>query len=67
MQELPLPKIKWKKDDPETLGYSSYSGLDEQGNKWYMTANLECVGVELIDGRKGFGWNEREAWKNAHY
>lgn len=58
-----IPQIKWRKDDPET---GSYSGTDEQGNKWYMTANREWVGVDLKDERNGSGWTIKEAWECAH-
>lgn len=61
-----IPQIKWKEDNPGTLGFSPYSGTDEQGNIWYMTANREWVGVDLTDGLNGSGWTIKEAWECAH-
>ncbi|AFM43564.1 hypothetical protein Desaci_4738 (plasmid) [Desulfosporosinus acidiphilus SJ4] len=66
IEKLKKPDVKWKKDNPGTLGFCPYHGIDVYGNKWSMTANLECVGVELTDGRKGSGWTEREAWERAN-
>jgi hypothetical protein len=56
--------ITWKKDIPGA-DYSSMTGYDENGNKYYTPANMETVGVETPNGKKGFGWTAEEALKNA--
>lgn len=61
---LQMTEIKWTKIHPEDT-YSSSQCFDEQGNKWYMTADQDVIIVTLTDGRNGMGWTTREAWENA--
>lgn len=57
-------KILWTVDHPE-VAYSSLTGFDDAGNKYYQTANREVVGVELTDGRRAQGWTPEEALRAA--
>lgn len=57
------PVIDWK----QTTGnhYQSQRGVDDQGNKYTISANLEVVTVRTKDGFTGQGWTEEEALLSA--
>ena len=56
-------KITWTKNEPSAT-YSSQSGIDEDGNRYYETANKEIVEFTPPDGRTGQGWTAQEALHN---
>ncbi len=56
--------ITWTKNHPEA-DYSSYSGIDSEGNVYTRTANGEVYTVTTPDGRKACGWTADEALKSA--
>lgn len=56
--------ITWRKDHPEAQ-YSSLSGIDEHGNKYWMNACLEICQCETPNGSIGQGWTAEEALRNA--
>ena len=57
-------KITWTKDHPRAQ-YSSHSGIDEQGNRYWENACREVVQCQTPDGRTGQGWTAGEALRNA--
>lgn len=56
--------IKWKKVNPDDT-YSSMRGKDEQGNKYWTSANQEVVICTTPAGKNGIGWTPEDALKNA--
>jgi hypothetical protein len=58
-------KITWTKDFKDSM-YSSHTGVDEQGNIYHESANMEIVSVETLDGKHGIGWTAEESLENAN-
>jgi hypothetical protein len=52
--------LNWQKTER-----GSYRAIDNEGNKWFMTANQECIEVTLVNGKSGAGFTEKEALTNA--
>jgi hypothetical protein len=59
-----LRRITWTVDHPEA-DYSTRSGVDQDGNRYRMTANLEIVSCWLTDGRVGESWTGEGAYYDA--
>ena len=57
-----MDTIIWTKDHPEAK-YSTYTGIDKDGNVYHQTANV--ITVTLPDGRKGVGWSPAGAFLAA--
>lgn len=55
--------ITWQPTDDGN--YPAYTGLDEQGNRYFMPGNQETVNVTLADGRQGCGWTAEQAFQIA--
>lgn len=56
--------VNWKPIEPKS-DYSALRGIDEEGNRYYMTANREVVYCTLPGGFKGCGWTAEEALESA--
>lgn len=57
-------KIDWKTDHPEAE-FSSRTGTDEAGNRYFEDASGERVNCRTPDGRVGFAWTPEEALRDA--
>ena len=57
-------QIKWTKKEPD-MEFSGENGIDENGNRYYITANKEVVTVTTPDGKHGMGWTAEEALEIA--
>ena len=56
--------VKWKKDNPK-VAWSSFTGYDDEGNKYRMPANEETVTCYMKNGDVGTGWTAEGALKMA--
>jgi hypothetical protein len=53
-------KIKWEQNEDRT-----WTGRDENGNRFEAPANMETCMCTLPDGRKSIGWTPEEAVDSA--
>lgn len=53
--------IQWTKDIPDSY-YSSYTGYDEDGNRYFRSAEGDVFTCTTPDGRAATGWTSDEAY-----
>jgi hypothetical protein len=54
-------KLDWTKTETGT-----YTSIDEEGNKFFMSANKETCECMTHDGKYGGGWTPRAAFLSAN-
>lgn len=55
--------IKW--ENPKGNHFQVQKGVDEEGTKFWISANREVVSARTKDGFTGMGWTEEEALESA--